>query len=75
VRSWAGLRRPKTLCIVVFASDHPDVFLARYDLSDASPVAFAPTESGVTSFIASMLRMNGANPITIACIRTAPGVG
>jgi enoyl-CoA hydratase/carnithine racemase len=57
------------LRVVVFASDHPDFFMARYDLSDTSPVAFAPTESGVTYFIESMLRMNEASPITIACIR------
>jgi enoyl-CoA hydratase/carnithine racemase len=33
---------------VVFASTHPDFYMARYDLSDTNPVAFAPTESGVT---------------------------
>jgi enoyl-CoA hydratase/carnithine racemase len=43
--------------------------MARYDLSDTNPVAFAPTESGVTYFIDSMLRMNEAAPITIASIR------
>jgi enoyl-CoA hydratase/carnithine racemase len=53
----------------VFASAHPDFYMARYDLSDTNPVAFAPTESGVTHFIDSMLRMNDANPITIASIR------
>ena len=57
------------LRVVVFASDHPDFFMARYDLADTSPVAFAPTESGVTRFVDSMLRMNEACPITIACIR------
>jgi enoyl-CoA hydratase/carnithine racemase len=57
------------LRVVVFASEHPDFFMARYDLSDTNPVAFAPTESGVTLFIDSMLRLNEAGPITIACIR------
>jgi enoyl-CoA hydratase/carnithine racemase len=57
------------LRVVVFASDHPDFYMARYDLSDTNPVAFAPTESGVTYFIDSMLRMNDAGPITIASIR------
>jgi enoyl-CoA hydratase/carnithine racemase len=57
------------LRVVVFASDHPDFFMARYDLSDTNAVAFAPTESGVTHFIDSMLRMNGAGPIIIASIR------
>jgi enoyl-CoA hydratase/carnithine racemase len=46
------------LRVVVFASDHPDFFMARYDLSDTDPVAFAPTASGVTYFIDSMRRMN-----------------
>jgi enoyl-CoA hydratase/carnithine racemase len=57
------------LRVVVFASAHPDFYMARYDLSDRNPVAFAPTESGVTYFIDSMLRMNGAGAITIASIR------
>ena len=57
------------LRVVVFASAHPDFYMARYDLSDTNPVAFAPTESGVTYFIDSMLRMNEADPITIASIR------
>ena len=57
------------LRVVVFASLHPDFYMARYDLSDTNPVAFAPTESGVTYFIDSMLRMNNASPITIASIR------
>jgi enoyl-CoA hydratase/carnithine racemase len=57
------------LRVVVFASDHPDFFMARYDLSDPNPVAFAPTESGVTYFIDSMRRMNAAGPVTIASIR------
>ena len=57
------------LRVVVFASSHPDFYMARYDLSDTNPVAFAPTESGVTYFIDSMLRMNNASPITIASIR------
>jgi len=54
---------------VVFASAHPEFFMARYDLSDTNPVAFAPTESGVTVFIDSMRRLNDAGPITIASIR------
>jgi len=53
----------------VFASAHPDYYMARYDLSYTNPVAFAPTESGVAYFIDSMLRMNEAGPITIASIR------
>jgi enoyl-CoA hydratase/carnithine racemase len=57
------------LRVVVFASAHPDFYMARYDLSDTNPVAFAPIESGVTYFIDSMLRMNEAGPITIASIR------
>ena len=57
------------LRVVVFASAHPDFYMARYDLSDTNPIAFAPTDSGVTSFIDSMLRMNNAGPITIASIR------
>jgi enoyl-CoA hydratase/carnithine racemase len=57
------------LRVVVFASDNPDFYMARYDLSDTNPVAFAPTESGVTYFIDSMLRMQKAGPITIASIR------
>jgi hypothetical protein len=36
------------LRVVVFASAHPDFYMARYDLADTNPVAFAPTESGVT---------------------------
>src|SRR5271155_4192583 len=57
------------LKVVVFASEHPDFFMARYDLSDRSPVAFAPTDNGLTLFIDSMLRMSSAGPITIASIR------
>src|SRR5258706_6292751 len=57
------------LRVVVFASAHPDFYMARYDLSDPNPIAFTPTEDGVTLFIDSMLRMNQAGPITIACIR------
>src|SRR5271154_4424556 len=57
------------LRVVVFASEHPEFYMARYDLSDANPVAFAPTPSGVTYFIDAMLRMNVASPITIAAIR------
>jgi enoyl-CoA hydratase/carnithine racemase len=63
------LEEAQDLRVVVFASDHPDFFMARYDLSDTNPVAFAPTESGITYFIDSMLRMNEAGPITIALIR------
>src|SRR5258706_5759770 len=57
------------LRVVVFASAHPDFYMARYDLSDPNPIAFTPTEDGVTLFIDSMLRMNQAGPITIASIR------
>jgi enoyl-CoA hydratase/carnithine racemase len=57
------------LKVVVFGSEHSDFFMARYDLADRSPVAFAPTDNGVTLFIDSMIRMNTANPITIAAIR------
>lgn len=63
------IEEAEDLGVVVFASEHPDFFMARYDLSDTNPVAFAPTESGVTMFIDSMLRLNKADPITIACIR------
>jgi enoyl-CoA hydratase/carnithine racemase len=57
------------LRVVVFASAHPDFYMARYDLSDTNPVGFAQTDSGVTSFIDSMQRMNNAGPITIASMR------
>lgn len=57
------------LRVVVFASAHPDFYMARYDLSDTNPVAFAPTESGVTHFIDSMMRLNEASPVTIASVR------
>jgi enoyl-CoA hydratase/carnithine racemase len=63
------IEEAQDLRVVVFASEHPDFFMARYDLSDTNPVAFAPTESGVTLFIDSMLRLNDAGPITIASIR------
>ncbi|MEA2419336.1 MAG: hypothetical protein QOE60_1542 [Thermoleophilaceae bacterium] len=63
------IEEAQNLRVVVFASEHPDFFMARYDLSDTNPVAFAPTESGVTLFIDSMLRLNDAGPITIASIR------
>lgn len=57
------------LKVVVFASEHPEFWMARYDLSDTDPVSFAPTDSGVTHFIDSTFRLNEAPPITIACIR------
>src|SRR5258706_857507 len=57
------------LRVVVFASDNPEFFMARYDLSDTNPIGFAPTESGVTVFIDSLLRLQKAGPITIAAIR------
>src|SRR5271154_2590826 len=57
------------LKVIVFASGHPDFWMARYDLSDTNPVAFAPTDSGVTHFIDSTFRLNEARVITIACIR------
>ena len=57
------------LKVVVFASDNPDFFMARYDLSDPNPIGFAPTPSGITQFIDSTLRLNSAGPITIASIR------
>jgi enoyl-CoA hydratase/carnithine racemase len=63
------IEEAEDLRVVVFASENPDFFMARYDLSDTNPVAFAPTESGVTLFIDSMLRLNDAGPITIASIR------
>jgi enoyl-CoA hydratase/carnithine racemase len=63
------LRAAEDLRVVVFASANPDFFMARYDLSDTNPVAFTPTEDGVTLFIDSMLGMTHASPITIACIR------
>jgi enoyl-CoA hydratase/carnithine racemase len=57
------------LKVVVFASENPQFFMARYDLSDTNPVAFAPTASGVTLFIDTTLRLEKAAPITIASIR------
>jgi enoyl-CoA hydratase/carnithine racemase len=63
------IEEAQDLRVVVFASDNPNYYMARYDLSDTNPVAFAPTESGVTYFIDSMLRMNQVDPITIASIR------
>jgi enoyl-CoA hydratase/carnithine racemase len=63
------IEEAQDLRIVVFASANPDFYMARYDLSDTNPVAFAPTESGVTYFIDSMLRMNEAGAITITLIR------
>ena len=63
------IEEARDLRIVVFANEHPDFYMARYDLSDPNPVAFTPTEDGVTLFIDSMLRMRKAGPITIASIR------
>jgi enoyl-CoA hydratase/carnithine racemase len=63
------IEQAQELRVVVFASDNPDFYMARYDPSDTNPVAFAPTESGVTYFTDSMLRMNDVGPITIASIR------
>jgi enoyl-CoA hydratase/carnithine racemase len=63
------MEEAEDLRVVVFASAHPDFYMARYDLSDTNPVAFAPTDSGVNYFIDSMLRLNNAGPITIASIR------
>jgi len=63
------IEEAQDLAVVVFASSHPDFFMARYDLSDTNPVAFALTEDGVTSFIDSMRRMESAGPITVASIR------
>src|ERR1700728_3178409 len=57
------------LKVLVFASEHPDFWMARYDLSDTDPVAFAPTDSGVTHFIDSTFRLNKARAISIASIR------
>jgi enoyl-CoA hydratase/carnithine racemase len=57
------------LKVIVFASEHPDFWMARYDLSDTDPVAFAPSDSGVTHFIDSTFRLNEARAISIACIR------
>ena len=59
----------ENLKVVVFASKNPEFFMARYDLSDTNPIAFAPTESGVTLFIDTTLRLQKARPITIAAIR------
>jgi len=63
------IEEARGLRVVVFASEHPDFYMARYDLSDPNPVAFTPTEEGVTLFIDSMMRMRRAGPITIASIR------
>jgi enoyl-CoA hydratase/carnithine racemase len=57
------------LKVVVFASEHPEFWMARYDLSDTDPVSFAPTDSGVTHFIDSTFRLNEASATTIASIR------
>ena len=63
------IEEAQDLRVVVFASENPDFYMARYDLSDPNPVAFAPTASGVTQFIDSTLRLNNMGPITIASIR------
>ena len=57
------------LRVVVFVSENPAFFMARYDLSDANPIGFAPTDNGVTVFIDTLLRLQKAGPITIAAIR------
>jgi enoyl-CoA hydratase/carnithine racemase len=57
------------LRVVVFASDHRDFFMTRYDLSDTNPVAFAPTQTGATYFIDTMQRLGAARAITIASMR------
>ena len=57
------------LRVVVFASDNPNFFMARYDLSDPNPVAFTPTASGVSQFIDATLKLEAAGPITIAALR------
>jgi enoyl-CoA hydratase/carnithine racemase len=57
------------LRVVVFASENPDFWMARYDLSDPNPIGFAPTRSGVTQFIDSTLQLNSVGAITIASIR------
>ena len=58
------IEQAEGLRAVVFASDHQDFFMARYD-SSASAVAFAPTESGVTLFIDSMRLMSEARPWSV----------
>jgi enoyl-CoA hydratase/carnithine racemase len=66
------IRRIETaqdLRVVVFASENPEFFMARYDLSDPNPIGFAPTPSGVTQFIDSTIRLNTVGAITIASIR------
>ena len=63
------IEEAQDLRVVVFASENPDFYMARYDLSDPNPVAFAPTASGVTQFIDSTLRLNNVRSITIASIR------
>ena len=55
--------------VVVVQAKTPHFFMARYDLSDNAPVAFAPTETGVTVCIDSMRRMNEAAPVTVASVR------
>ena len=57
------------LRVVVFASENPEFFMARYDLSDPNPIGFAPTVAGVTQFIDSTIRLNNVGAITIASIR------
>jgi enoyl-CoA hydratase/carnithine racemase len=63
------IEEARDLRVVVFASENPAFYMARYDLSDPNPIAFTPTASGVTLFIDSTLRLNNAGPITIASIR------
>jgi len=63
------IEEAQDLRVVAFASENPNFYMARYDLSDPNPVAFAPTSSGVTQFIDSTLRLNNVGPITIASIR------
>lgn len=57
------------LRVVVFASENPEFFMARYDLSDTNPIGFAPTANGVTRFIDATLKLEQLRPITIASIR------
>ena len=43
------IEEAQALKVVVFASANPDFYMARYDLSDTSPIGFAPTQGLLVS--------------------------
>ena len=67
-RSSAGRDEAQDLRVAVFASAHPDFYMARHDLSDTNQWP-SPRPNRGHPFIDSMLRMNETGPITIATIR------